>query len=67
MAVKAKEFKASAVSPAYPREELLANAEALFNVKPEVMAGALYGSDQEEFTVEEMIKLVDSFLKRRIR
>lgn len=53
-------------APKYPREELLANAEVLFGVKPEVMAGALHGNDQTEFTVDEMRKLVEQFLKRRV-
>ncbi len=63
MADTAEEVK---VSPTYPREELQANAEVLFRVKPEVIAGALYGSNQAEFSVEEMKTLIDSFLKRRI-
>lgn len=50
----------------YLREELLTNAEAIFNVKPEVIAGALHGNKQAEFTVDEMRKLIDSFLKRRV-
>ncbi|NPV30496.1 MAG: hypothetical protein HPY58_12780 [Firmicutes bacterium] len=53
-------------APKYPREELLANAEALFGVKPEVVTGALHGNAQTEFTVDEMRKLIDSFLKRRV-
>lgn len=52
--------------PRYPCEELLANAETLFSVKPEVVAGALHGNDQTEFTVDEMRKLIDGFLKRRV-
>lgn len=63
MADTAEEVK---VSPTYPREELQANAEALFLVKPEVIAGALYGSDQAEYSVAEMEELINSFLKRRI-
>lgn len=50
----------------YSREELLANAEVLFNVKSEVMAGALYGNSQKEFSLDEMKKLIDTFLKRRV-
>jgi len=50
----------------YPREEFMANAEAIFGVKPEVVAGALYGQVQDEFTVDEMRKLIEQFLKRRV-
>lgn len=50
----------------YPRQELIDNAQAVFGVKPEVIAGALHGYDQAEFTVDEMRKLIDSFLKRRV-
>lgn len=56
----------TAAAPKYPREELLANAEALFGVKREVVAGALHGNDQAEFTMDEMRKLIDAFLRRRV-
>lgn len=61
-----KKEKMDAVQPKYPKDELMANAEALFGVKPEVVAGALHGNDKAEFTVDEMRKLIDSFLKRRV-
>lgn len=48
----------------YPAEELHAQAEALFGVKPEVVAGALDGITQEEFTLGEIRKLIDNFLNR---
>ncbi|MEN6325790.1 MAG: hypothetical protein ABFD18_06250 [Syntrophomonas sp.] len=51
----------------YPREELLANAEALFNVKAEIMLGALHNNTQQEFTIDEMRKAVDDFLQRRVK
>lgn len=51
----------------YPREELLANAEALFGCKPEVVAGALHGNNQQEFAVDELRKLIDDFLKRQVK
>lgn len=69
MIVADKKEKMDAVqtpAPRYSKEELLANAEALFGVKPEVVGGALHGNDQTEFTVDEMRKLIDSFLKRRV-
>lgn len=53
-------------TPRYSKDELLANADALFGVRPEVVAGALHGNAQTEFTVDEMRKLIDSFLKRRV-
>lgn len=65
MAGRAREVKATSAS-VYRREELLANAEALFGVKPEVVCGALYGNKKVEFTINEMKSLIDSFLKRRI-
>ncbi|MDI3329102.1 MAG: hypothetical protein QJR06_11165 [Alicyclobacillaceae bacterium] len=51
----------------YPREELLANAEALFGCKPEAVAGALHGNSGTEFTVSEVKSLVDAFLKRQVK
>lgn len=67
MAEKKEKMDAVQMSaPRYSKEELLANAEALFGVKPEVVAGALHGNTQAEFTVDEMRKLIDSFLKRRV-
>lgn len=50
----------------YEREELLANADALFGVKREVIVGALHENTQTEFTVDEMRKLIDQFLKRKV-
>lgn len=63
-----KEDKAQEVlrEPKYPVADLLANAEALFGVKPEVVAGALHGVSQNEFSVGELRKLIENFLKRRV-
>lgn len=63
---KIKDRVSESPTPKYPRNELLANAKALFNCKPEVIAGALHGNDKAEFTVEEMRKMIDNFLKRRV-
>ncbi|GIO33257.1 hypothetical protein J2TS6_43980 [Paenibacillus albilobatus] len=49
----------------YPIDELSAHAEALFNVRPEVLAGALHGVNQSELTIDEAKKAVDQFLKRK--
>ncbi len=58
--------KTKRAAPAYQREELLAKAEVLFGVKPEVVHGALYGDVRTEFPVEEVKGMIESFLKRRI-
>lgn len=63
---KIKDRVSESPAPKYPREELLGNAEALFNCRPEVIAGALHGNDKAEFTVQEMQKMIDDFLKRRV-
>ncbi len=60
------EKKEAMQAPKYPKDELLANAETLFGVKPEVIAGAVHGNAQAEFTLDEMRKLVNDFLKRRV-
>lgn len=52
--------------PKYPLEELLENSEALFQCKPEVIAGALFGNEQKEFTIQELQDLIDKFLKRKV-
>ncbi|WP_084665619.1 hypothetical protein [Thermanaeromonas toyohensis] len=58
--------KATETNPKYSREELISNAEVLFGVKPEVLAGALYGNDRKEFTIDEMRQLIKAFLERRV-
>ncbi|AZS15364.1 hypothetical protein [Paenibacillus lutimineralis] len=50
----------------YPVVELLVNAEALFSVRGEVVIGALHGHNEVEFTVSEVKRLVDQFLKRKV-
>ncbi|MGG3839651.1 hypothetical protein ABEV00_21850 [Paenibacillus thiaminolyticus] len=56
-----------AADPRYPIEELSVNAEALFSVRPEVLAGALYGNGQRELTIDEAKKAIDQFLKRKVK
>lgn len=58
--------KKAVQSPRYSREELLANAEALFSVKPEVLAGALHGIEQTDFSIDEIKSIIDKFLKRKV-
>lgn len=50
----------------YSREELLANAEALFNVKQEVLHGAWYGDEQPAYSIDELNTLIKEFMKRRV-
>jgi len=58
------EKKVSAVK--YPIEELSANAEALFSVRPEVLVGALHGVKVKELTVPETDTLIKTFLERKV-
>lgn len=51
----------------YSLAELKANAVQLFEVQPEVIDGALYGNPKQEFTVSEMKKLVNTFMKRKVK
>jgi hypothetical protein len=50
----------------YPLEELFEESEALFSVQPEVVAGALYGNENREFSIEEVRQLVEIFLNRSV-
>ncbi|GIO36203.1 hypothetical protein J41TS12_10640 [Paenibacillus antibioticophila] len=54
------------VTPRYPVEELAANAEALFSVRPEVLAGALHGVTSKELSVDEAKLLVKQFLGKKV-
>jgi hypothetical protein len=58
--------KKTAQTPRYDRAELLENAESLFSVKPEVLAGALHGEEQNELTVDEVRRRIHQFLKRKV-
>ncbi|TMV48106.1 hypothetical protein FE783_19325 [Paenibacillus mesophilus] len=53
--------------PEYTREELLAGAETLFAVKPEVVTGALFGSAKETYSIEEMERLIRQFQQRKVQ
>ena len=52
---------------AYPLLEMQQNSKHLFGVQPEVIAGALYGVEQQEFTVAEMQALIKAFLERKVK
>ena len=58
---------AAAPEQSYSLAELKANAKAIFGVQPEVIDGALYGNAKQEFTVSEMTKLINTFLKRKVK
>lgn len=49
----------------YPRAELIQNAQAIFKVAPEVVAGALYGNLAEELPLQEVKKAISTFLKKK--
>lgn len=57
---------AQLVKPSVPVQELLAHAGALFSCGPEVLEGALYGSDKTELTVDQARSLIDEFLGRKV-
>ena len=59
-----KTVQSSAV-PSFPKEDLIANGRDLFNVAPEVVAGALYGVTGE-LTIEETQGKIDDYLTRPI-
>lgn len=50
----------------YSIEEFTANAEALFSVRSEVLAGALHGKDHSELTIDEARRAIDQFLKKKV-
>lgn len=57
-------LKPAAEKPKYPRETFADGR--ILKVKPEVIAGALHGSSKQEFTVDEVAKLVDVFKKKKV-
>ena len=50
----------------YPLDELLTNCQQLFGCSPEVVHGAVFGSKQEMFTVDELKQLIDKFKKQKV-
>jgi hypothetical protein len=61
-----KKEKDPSPAPKYPLDELLSYSETIFNCKPEVIRGAIAGTKQQEFTIDEMKKLIGSFTNRRV-
>ncbi|MNH90234.1 hypothetical protein D3C87_616810 [compost metagenome] len=51
----------------YTMKELSEQSEALFHVKPEVLAGSLYGLAREHYSVMESAQLVQQFLKAKVK
>lgn len=66
-----EETPATAPEPApeqvYSLSELKENAMAIFGVQSEVIAGALYGNSKQEFTVSELQKLINTFLRKKVK
>ncbi|EIW19914.1 MULTISPECIES: hypothetical protein [Pelosinus] len=50
----------------YDKRELLNAAKKFFGVKPEILAGALYGVD-EAITVEEAKTRLEEFRKKEVK
>lgn len=68
MAVK-KTLKSEAPgrsAPRYALAELEAHAHELFQVRAEVLAGAMYGADGEQFTVTEVKERIQQFMKAKV-
>lgn len=53
-----------AVAVKYTVDELKNASRKLFGYGPEVIDGAIYGKTETEYTVNEMMTLVNSFLAR---
>jgi len=51
---------------AYGRDELTSQARGLFQVRPEIVAGALHPTDKTHFTIDEAKRLVGQYLKRKV-
>jgi len=53
-------------TPRYKLTELMAHSKDLFDVKQEVMAGAFYGAEGEQFTVTETREKIEQFMKAKV-
>lgn len=53
-------------TPVYSLNELAENSQSLLGVKPEVLTGAVHGTTQDSFGVQEAKQLVQQFLKRKV-
>lgn len=62
-----KEMRENIKEETYSRNELISFAKEVFNVNPEVVAGALSGIPKKEFSISEVKKYINDFLKRRVK
>lgn len=53
-------------APRYELAELKAHAKELFEVRAEVLEGAMYGADGELFTVPEVQEKIKQFMKAKV-
>lgn len=69
MSEQEKEQVAEQIEPAikYDLADLKAASRKLFNCGPEVIDGAVYGKPTQQYTVDEMRALVDTFLHKPIK
>lgn len=51
----------------YSVSDLLANSEALFGVKPEIIHGALHGVNKESYTIVELKGMIAKFKSRKVK
>ncbi|WP_239616152.1 hypothetical protein [Cohnella mopanensis] len=58
--------KSGIIETQYNRDEFIQNAQALFQVKPEIVAGAIHQVEKDQLTIDEAKRLVDQFLKRKV-
>ncbi|WP_106766831.1 hypothetical protein [Paenibacillus faecalis] len=54
------------ITPRYALSELTAHAKELFDVPAEVLAGAMYRTDGERFTVAEVKQKIEQFMKAKV-
>lgn len=50
----------------YPRKDLVNSSVDIFGVNQEVVIGALYGNNAEEFTVSEVKEAIKNFNERKV-
>lgn len=53
-------------APRYALAELEAHAKQLFEIRAEVLAGAMYGADGALFTVTEVKERIQQFMKAKV-
>jgi hypothetical protein len=58
--------KAGVAEARYSRDDYMQNAQALFQVNPEIVAGAFHQVENDQLTIDDAKRLVDQFLKRKV-